>query len=965
MKIELFSFQQRAAMDLHRKALFASDNYSRGQGPQVISFTAPTGAGKTIILAALFDRLIGGYAELPEQPQSIIVWLSDSPELNQQSLDKIATRSDHFPYRNCTVIDDASFNLRVLEEGHLYFLNTQKIGSKGNLTQHSDGREYTIWETLANTVKSKGRYLYFVIDEAHRGTSESREISKANSIMQKFIKGDPEVGLPPMPVVIGVSATAERFNRLVRNYQCNFCNVLVQPEEVRSSGLLKDRIIISYPEEGVVDKDLSVLQAAALDWQDKCAHWYQYCYEQHYGQVNPIFVIQVENGAEGVLSKTELAEALKIIEQATGETFTTGEVVHTFGQTKEAVEIGGIEVRYLEPSRIQDDARVRVVFFKENLSTGWDCPRAETMMSFRTATDTTYIAQLLGRMVRTPRGERVKVDESLNEVHLFLPHFNAETVKEIVDYLQRSDEGSLGAEIETESLNSPKREILTVNPKPRPKITIIRPVNVPPPLTDTPQQGPVPQEPTQTDLFAGLEVPPYSDSSITASAPAPTPKPDSAPLGSAPGTAHPAADAPGVAPRPQPETAPAAAAEVAPQPEVEPLPDPGFDRREIVDAVNGMGLLTYALRRVRVNNYTNSLHELAGLLNDADLDKKVRRDINESMVEMIHDYIEKLKKSGEYGSLSDKALQFNLSSSVYHVYERAAQQEEVRRSVYTTAQDLDRQYALAERILGGHGYAYDYANTYYPDSLSDQAKIDVILYVASNPQDEIEAYSKKFFRELCQQYRRAIATQSGYYQKLYERLVNNVNIVSELNLRLPYDIDKTYDQDAPRCIDHLYVDNSGYATIRLNSWEQAVLDEERQAKDYVCWLRNYSRKAWALAIIYDQDGEKNLTYPDFLIVRKDKVGYVVDVLEPHDPSRRDNLPKAKGFARYAAQNTLLGRIELIRQGKPHTITGKSEMIRLDLANLEIREAVISAQTNEELDHLFELYGTSRAPGHGL
>jgi NAD-dependent deacetylase len=63
----------------------------------------------------------------------------------------------------------------------------------------------------------------------------------------------------------------------------------------------------------------------------------------------------------------------------------------------------------------------KVVFFKETLSTGWDCPRAETMMSFRRAVDYTYIAQLLGRMIRTPLQQRVMVDETLNEVHLYLP----------------------------------------------------------------------------------------------------------------------------------------------------------------------------------------------------------------------------------------------------------------------------------------------------------------------------------------------------------------------------------------------------------------------------------------------------------------------------------------------------------------------------------------------------------------
>ena len=90
---------------------------------------------------------------------------------------------------------------------------------------------------------------------------------------------------------------------------------------------------------------------------------------------------------------------------------------------------------------IADNRTIRVVFFKENLSTGWDCPRAETMMSFRHAQDATYIAQLLGRMIRTPLQRHIDVDETLNEVRLFLPHFNRDNV-EIVMKALRDEEGS-------------------------------------------------------------------------------------------------------------------------------------------------------------------------------------------------------------------------------------------------------------------------------------------------------------------------------------------------------------------------------------------------------------------------------------------------------------------------------------------------------------------------------------------
>ena len=77
----------------------------------------------------------------------------------------------------------------VLEDGHVYVLNTQKISRSGKLTQHSDDRQYTIWETLDNTIQRKSDRLYFIIDEAHRGAKRKREAGTDTTIIQRFIKG--------------------------------------------------------------------------------------------------------------------------------------------------------------------------------------------------------------------------------------------------------------------------------------------------------------------------------------------------------------------------------------------------------------------------------------------------------------------------------------------------------------------------------------------------------------------------------------------------------------------------------------------------------------------------------------------------------------------------------------------------------------------------------------------------------
>jgi len=83
---------------------------------------------------------------------------------------------------------------------------------------------------------------------------------------------------------------------------------------------------------------------------------------------------------------------------------------------------------------------VRILIAKDAISTGWDCPRAEVMVSFRAAVDRTHITQLLGRMVRSPLARRIPGDDRLNSVDCLLPKFDAKTVSEVVDAMMSGDD---------------------------------------------------------------------------------------------------------------------------------------------------------------------------------------------------------------------------------------------------------------------------------------------------------------------------------------------------------------------------------------------------------------------------------------------------------------------------------------------------------------------------------------------
>ena len=88
--------------------------------------------------------------------------------------------------------------------------------------------------------------------------------------------------------------------------------------------------------------------------------------------------------------------------------------------------------------------------------------------------------------------------------------------------------------------------------------------------------------------------------------------------------------------------------------------------------------------------------------------------------------------------------------------------------------------------------------------------------------------------------------------------------------------------------------------------------------------------------------------------RDNELGYVMDILEPHHPDYKDNLGKAKAFAKYAEAEPRIGRIQLIRTGKD--ASGKNRFKRLDMAKGSVRNKVLAAVNTDELDHIFDTDG---------
>ncbi|MBS0210774.1 MAG: DEAD/DEAH box helicase family protein [Planctomycetes bacterium] len=444
MKFTLKDYQDEAVRDVLGHLKKARKRWREEGDRHAFSLTAATGAGKTVMAAAVFEALFhgdDGY-DFDRDRGAVVLWFSDDPSLNEQTRFRLLESSDRLRHTDLKVVEN-TFNLAQFEAGRIYFLNTQKLGKNSLLVRgfesdeegslfpgaRPDLRAHTIWDTIRNTIEEPALTLYLVLDEAHRGMGkENREKS---TIVKRLING--EKGVPGIPVVWGISATVERFNKAMEGAQgrSTLSSVTVDPSRVQESGLLKDTIVLDIPDEAAGDFDTVLVRRAADKLRECTEEWAAYAAQQENSErVLPLMVLQAPNTP----NPNDIGRALDTIFQQWPDLPETS-VAHVFGEHK-TQKFGKYSVPYIEPQRVQDDTWVRVLIAKDAISTGWDCPRAEVMVSFRPASDQTYIAQLLGRMVRTPLARRIPGNDKLNAVDCLLPKFDKETVESVVKALR-------------------------------------------------------------------------------------------------------------------------------------------------------------------------------------------------------------------------------------------------------------------------------------------------------------------------------------------------------------------------------------------------------------------------------------------------------------------------------------------------------------------------------------------------
>ncbi|HUD05155.1 MAG TPA: DEAD/DEAH box helicase family protein [Patescibacteria group bacterium] len=373
-----------------------SNVYVQDEDPKLIVFQAPTGSGKTIMLAEAMSRMV---KDLSGQKELAFVWISVNA-LHEQSKDKLEKHFENERLLECINIGEIQNN--QIEQNQIVFVNWDSLNKEGiSLFMSDNEKDWNLSKVMENTRDSE-RDIVLIIDESHRTakTSKSQEI----------------VSMIGPKLTIEVSATP-------KEGVTNDHKITVKLSEVVAEGMIKEGIQIN-PGLGHVQTNEDIVHEALKKRKEL-----KRLYEEVGTKINPLLLIQIPKRRKSDVREPED----KIIEilNKDGITIENGKLALWLAEKDKKKNLDYID---------SPDSQVDVLVFKEAIAQGWDCPRATILLLQREWNAENYVfnIQTLGRIMRMPEQKHYENYPALNLGYVYTASDNFEIVEDLAkDYVSK------------------------------------------------------------------------------------------------------------------------------------------------------------------------------------------------------------------------------------------------------------------------------------------------------------------------------------------------------------------------------------------------------------------------------------------------------------------------------------------------------------------------------------------------
>lgn len=394
------------------------DHYDNKANKKLVWFIAPTGAGKTFIIANVISEILKkthfnqkiifiiftlSNAELPKQFRYKLNEYKDSLEPKYEA--------EYFesPSKNKNrVKDDEGYIKPKNKDCNVFIFGTQSFG-KG--TTYS---KYKRFDDFIQEKKDHGFKIIYIRDEAHIGDTISKNKKNEGKEEQKLIEKEADF-------IIKMTATPDDKIEANAKILVNEKDLVYEKNNKRYS-LLKNtlylnRISSRYDKKIVGYKD--ILDKAIEQFKQIKRKYREKSNDNKY-IINPCMLIQIDSiNQQGNKIKEDCKDIDEIVKKIEKNNLTW--VIYLANRKESSMkEAGGNERNEIInlKSISANDSNIDVVILKIGPTIGWDIPRACMLVQLRKVSSSKLNKQTIGRVRRNPNRDLV-LDETYQEYWIY------------------------------------------------------------------------------------------------------------------------------------------------------------------------------------------------------------------------------------------------------------------------------------------------------------------------------------------------------------------------------------------------------------------------------------------------------------------------------------------------------------------------------------------------------------------
>jgi len=365
-----------------RKLQQTSNDLLKLNGNHTIVFKAPTGSGKTVMIAEFLKEFVNNRTDSLEFS---FIWAAPR-KLHTQSKKKLTLHYNDSMAIKCSGFEDLSD--RLVGPNEVLFLNWESIYREDNIYYRENEQEFYLEKVIENT-KDDGRIVVLIIDESHHTAGSENTQSLIGLINAKLtieVSATPKITGDEIVKVYRQKVVDEEMIKKSISINPDFKNTILQQ---LPNGEIK---IQSEAEESTNEFIIRI----ALEKREELTN----LYSQEGSNVNPLMLIQLPDRRYGQLDfKNEVIVILKDNHNI------------TINNNRLAIYLSGDDNKENLNAIEKKDNPVEVIIFKQAIALGWDCPRASILVLFRDWKSIIFSIQTVGRIMRMPELKHYDTEE--------------------------------------------------------------------------------------------------------------------------------------------------------------------------------------------------------------------------------------------------------------------------------------------------------------------------------------------------------------------------------------------------------------------------------------------------------------------------------------------------------------------------------------------------------------------------